>query len=130
MNLNEMSILSSFPRDQNANAQTIFICYSFKQCESHPFPPQWGTYNQSQLICYCFFFKQVALWPVLSMDYFICFSQIHDLDTVTLAILQMSKLRLGEVGYLFQGHIAAEWKSQSNFGTQSLNHHLCFLQPV
>lgn len=113
MNLNEMSILSSLPCDQNANAQTIFyICYSLKQRKSHSFPPQCGTYNQSQLICYCFFFKQVALWPVLSMDYLICVSQIHDGDPITLAILQMSKLRLGELGYLFPGHIAAEWKRQ------------------
>lgn len=117
MNLNEMSILSLLPCDQNANAQTIFfICYSFKQCGSHSFPPQCGTYNQSRLIRYCFFFKQAALWSVLSMDYFICFSQIHEVDTITLAIFQMSKLRLREVGYLFQGHTAAEWKSHaSNF---------------
>lgn len=135
MDLNEMSILSSFPCDQNANAKTIFFtCYSFKQRESQSLPPRCDTYNQSQLICYCFYFKQVALWSVLSMDYLICYSQIHEVDTITIVILQMSKLRLREVIFskvtqLLNGRVRLQtlW---TNFGRQSLSHYLCFLQPV
>lgn len=50
------------------------------------------------------------------MNFLICVSQIHEADTITRAILQMSELSLREVDDLVQSHTAAEWKSQaSNF---------------
>lgn len=48
------------------------------------------------------------------MNYLICFSQIHEGDTITRAILQMGKLSLSEVDHLVQSHTADEWKSQAS----------------
>ena len=98
--LNEMSIFSSLSCDQNSNAKTMFfIHYAFKCLEKHSSPPpsMMGQIVNNVSVLWVVFFKQ---WHSRQFSMWVSLFGPHESvkeTLLTVAIFQMSKLRLGEV---------------------------------